>query len=451
MLLDAGHPVGEIGDRHGRYLGDVPSADAELQRLAAQPRPAADAARLVDEELLAPLLAALGILVEIAADPLGHAVPRHQTLAAGVGEFRQIDRQRLGIAVEDGVHPLLRNALHRIVEREIVAAPQHLQQREKHVVMVRPEGFDPSGAQRLLRIGNDLAAVEDRLDAQPVASGAGPLGRVERKGVRRRIFERDARGGAHQMPRIVAHRLRIVVVERHRPLALPHRLLERSHQPVARLLAHAQAVDHQVDRVDLVAVELHARRELAHLAVDTGVEVALLHQRLEQLAVVSLAALDDRCEQRDATACEIAQDQVENLLVGVMHHLLARSRRIGARSARIEQTQEVVDLGDGTHRRPRIFVGRLLLDGHHGAQPRDLVHIGTLHRPHELTRVGRQGLHIPPLPLGIDRIECQRRFARPRQAGDNHQLVARNRYVYIFQIVYPCAEYLDCLLSFHLT
>ena len=297
--------------------------------------------------------------------------PRHQTLAAGVGEFRQIDRQRLGIAVEDGVHPLLRNALHRIVEREIVAAPQHLNSAKKHVVAVRPKGSIPPARSDFFGSGMILLRSKTASTPSPLHRGQAP-GRVERKGVRRRIFERDARGGAHQMPRIVAHRLRIVVVERHRPLALPHRLLERSHQPVVRLLAHAQAVDHQVDRVDLVAVELHARRELAHLAVDTGVEIALLHQRLEQLAVVSLAALDDRCEQRDATACEIAQDQVENLFVGVMHHLLARSRRIGARSAHRER-REVVDLGDGTHRRPRIFVGRLLLDGHHGAQSRDLV------------------------------------------------------------------------------
>ena len=92
-----------------------------------------------------------------------------------------------------------------------------------------------------------------------------------------------------------------------------------------------------------------------------------------------------------------------------------------------------------------VGMAKMLIEDFKGVVPSDIDEL------QKLPGVGRQGLHIPPLPLGIDRIECQRRFARPRQAGDNHQLVARNRYVYIFQIVYPCAEYLDCLLSFHLT
>ena len=88
-----------------------------------------------------------------------------------------------------------------------------------------------------------------------------------------------------------------------------------------------------------------------------------------------------------------------------MDHLLARHGRIGPRRPRVKQAQEVVDLSHGSDRRAGILVGRFLFDSHHGTESRDLIHVGTLHRPHELTGVGRQRLHVAPLSLRIDRIE----------------------------------------------
>ena len=50
-----------------------------------------------------------------------------------------------------------------------------------------------------LRLGDNLADVEDRLLAQTVASWAGSLRRVEREGVGGRLLEGYARGGTHQI------------------------------------------------------------------------------------------------------------------------------------------------------------------------------------------------------------------------------------------------------------
>ena len=126
-----------------------------------------------------------------------------------------------------------------------------------------------------------------------------------------------------------------------------------------------------------------------------------------------------------------------------MHHLLPRYGRIGPRRTRIQEAQKIADLGHGSHRRAGILVGGFLLDGHDGAQPRDLVHVGPLHRSHELPRIGRKGLHVASLPLGIDGVEGQRRLARPRKAGDDHELVARNLQVHVLEVVHPRSEYFD--------
>ena len=443
LFADRGHPFRKLRDGHGRDLGDILAGDAELQCLLFEARAVADRTFAVDEELVAPLLAAFRIVVLGAADILGDTLPRKELPSARGAELRKIDRQRFGIAVQHGVQRLLGKALDGIVQREIVAAAQHFEDGEEHVVAVLAQRLDGPVAQRKPGVGDDLPDVEHRLLAQSVAMRAGALRGVERKGVGRRVLESHARRGAHQVARIEALLFGAVVVDGHRSLALPHRLFQRGHQPLTGFVVHYQTVHHQVDGVYLVTVETHPGGYFADLAVDAGVDVALLGQRFEQFAVVALAALHHGGHQGDLAPGETREDQIGDLVVGIVDHLLARDGRIGPRRPRIEEAQEVVDLGDGADRRTGILVGGLLLDGHHGAQSRDLVHVGTLHRPHELPGIGRKRLHIAALSLGIDRVEGQRRFARTRKPGDDHQFAARDFEVHVPEVVDPGAEYFD--------
>ena len=107
-------------------------------------------------------------------------------------------------------------------------------------------------------------------------------------------------------------------------------------------------------------------------------------------------------------------------------------RRAGARE---EQTQVVVDLGDGADGGARIVSGRLLLDRDRRREPFDRVDVGLLHQPEELARVRGQRLDVPALAFGVDRVERERRLARPRQPRDDRQLVARDRDVDVPEIV----------------
>ncbi len=444
MLLDLRHPRGELLDGEGRDVGDALAADAELQGLGLEARTAASRAGAVDDELLTPLAAAGRIVVLGAADVLGDALPREELPPAGRrAELGKVDGQRLGIAVEHGVERRLGEGGDGVVEREIVAPPQHFEGGEKHVIAVLSQRLDGALAQGKPPVGNDLGDVEHGLLAQSVAMGAGPLGRIERKGVGRGVLEGDAGGGAHEVARIETLLAGAVVVEGHGALALAHGLPERGHDALAGVVVDGEPVDDQVDGVYLVAVEPHAGRNFANLAVDAGMDITFLGERLEKLAVVALAALDDGREQGDLAAGEPLADQLGDALVGVMHHLLAGDGRIGPRSAGEKQTQEVVDLGDGADRRTGILVGGLLLDGHHGAESRDLVDVGTLHGPDELPGIGREGLHVTALPLGIDGVEGQRRLARTAQSGDDDQLAARDLQIDILEVVHAGTEDFD--------
>ena len=75
-----------------------------------------------------------------------------------------------------------------------------------------------------------------------------------------------------------------------------------------------------------------------------------------------------------------------------------------------------------------------------------MIDVRLLHHLQELARIGRQALDITALPLGIDRVECERGLARPGKAGDDHQPVARNVDIDVFEVVLARAAHRDGFL-----
>ena len=55
-----------------------------------------------------------------------------------------------------------------------------------------------------------------------------------------------------------------------------------------------------------------------------------------------------------------------------------------------------------------------------------MIDVGLLHHLEELARIGGERLHIAALPLGIDGVEGEARFAGTGQAGDHRQRIARD-------------------------
>ena len=132
------------------------------------------------------------------------------------------------------------------------------------------------------------------------------------------------------MTREVTQPFGVIIIQCHRSLALTHGLLQRAHHALGLILGDAHAIHHKVDGVDLIAVEFHACRDFTHLAIDAGIDIASLGKRLEQFAVVTLAALDDGGEKSYLAPFEALDDKVANLLVGVVHHLLIGDGRVGS-------------------------------------------------------------------------------------------------------------------------
>ena len=157
----------------------------------------------------------------------------------------------------------------------------------------------------------------------------------------------------------------------------------------------------------LVAVGLHAARNLQYLSVDSCIKVAFPAKALEKLPVVTLALADKRGKDEYALAGICCLDDADYLLLGIFHHLLPAGIAIGVGRARIEQTQIVIDLGYRADGRAGIAVGGLLLDGDYRRQSRNLVYVGPLHVAEKVARIGREGLYIPALSLSEDGVESQ--------------------------------------------
>ncbi|MCY1536012.1 hypothetical protein D9M68_714480 [compost metagenome] len=97
----------------------------------------------------------------------------------------------------------------------------------------------------------------------------------------------------------------------------------------------------------------------------------------------------------------------------VAPHHLAAAAAIQPGAAREQQFQVVVQFGHRADRAARAAHRIGLVDGDGGQDALDAVYLGLVHAVQELARIGREGFHVPALPLGVQGVEGQRTLAGP--------------------------------------
>jgi len=279
--------------------------------------------------------------------------------------------------------------------------------------------------------------VEELLNAEAVAGRAGAGRVVEGKHLRFQLADRvpaDRAGEARRKDGFLAG---FAFHRRHQRDAVgqAQRGLEGLGQALLQVGTHLETVDHDLDGVLLLLVQLGQVVEFVELAVDPRADEALGAHFLEHREVLALALANDRREQHQLGALGHRQYLIDHLADG-----LRLQRDVVVRAARrtdagIEQAQVVVDLGDGADGGARIVRGGLLLDGDRRGQPFDGVHVGLFHHREELPGVGGERLHIAALPLCVERVEGQGRFSGAGQAGDHDEFVAGEGEVDVLQVV----------------
>ncbi len=294
--------------------------------------------------------------------------------------------------------------------------------------------------QGLVAVRDHQIRVEGQLDAQTITGGAGAEGVVEREQPRLDLADGEARNRAGELlgkddP------ARLFALGRLGPFgggdAVGQSQSRLDAVGIARLktLFGYNTIDDNIDVMLELLVERGGVLDGVELAVDLQPLEALTLPLGHLLLVLALAAAHDRGQQQDALAVGQGGQLVHHLADGLALDRQARGRRIGHAHARPEQTHVVVDFGDGADGRARVLRRRLLFDRDRRGQALDQVHVRLAHQLQELARIGRQAFDIAALSLGVDGVERQRGFARPRQAGHDHQLLARNVEIDAFEIV----------------
>ena len=226
-------------------------------------------------------------------------------------------------------------------------------------------------------------------------------------------------------------------------LGEPEGHLDRIREAALDARPHQQAVHDDLDRVVAAAVEADVLVERAHLAVDAGAREAARAERGQLLLELALAPADDRREHVDPLVRRERQDEVEDLRERLRGDLAAALVAVRRADVGEQQAQVVVDLGDRADGGPGVRGGGLLLDGDRRGEAVDQVDVGLLHLLEELAGVRRQRLDVAALPLGVDRVEGERRLARAGQAGDHDELAARQVNVDVLEVVHPRAANRD--------
>ena len=241
---------------------------------------------------------------------------------------------------------------------------------------------------------------------------------------------------------VVSHNLYL----RH-ALCQRQRGLNRIGQSTLQSVSQHQPIHHHGDVVHLVSRQpqlgqpllVHARHlcQIVNLAVNEHPREAVVRQLLQQGVICALASPHHRRQHLKASAFRQGENPIHYLLRRLADKLLSRLGIVRHPDAGEQQPQIVIHLGNRADSGARIPRGGFLVNGNRRRQPLNEIHIGLVHLPQELPSIRRQRLHIPPLPLRINRVKRQRRLPRPRNPRQHDHPIPRQIHRDIIQVVLP--------------
>ena len=434
-------PVGRGLDRELGHFADVPAADLDRERLGLEPVAGAGLAGRA-REIAAELLLEPGA-VGLAPTPLQvrqHALERPlRAVAPDAIVVAELDLL-LARAVQDQVP----HRLGQLFPGRVQARPEMLGDAVERLQIIsrgrtRP-GLDRAVVEAFFRIGHDQRRVHVEAAPEAVAGRTGAVRAVEREQPGLDLLDREARDRAGELRgqdqllgrvRVLDDQEAVGVVERGLD-ALGEALLEA---PTCRRMGQHQAIDHELDVVLELLVELRRLVQLVQLAVDLDPLEARALQLGQFLPILALAAAHDRAQQIDPGALRQGHDPVDHLGDGLALDRQAGRGRIRNADPGEQQAQVVVDFRNRADRGARVLGRRLLLDRDRRRQARDRIDVRLLHQLEELAGVCGEALDVAPLAVGVNRIERERAFSRTRKAGDHDQPVARQIEIDRLQIV----------------
>ena len=305
---------------------------------------------------------------------------------------------------------LLRIFFKRRVQVEIIFPAEGVQDGPRKTAFIRAglpaQHRDGPFIDRQGRIRDHQFLGELHLVTQSEAFRAGAKRIVERKASRLDLLDADPAVRAGEALAEI-HRLAVDHIHHQQPLRQMQHALHGIREPLLDPRPHDQTVYDDLDVVLNIFIQADLFRQFVHIAVNAHPHVPAFLRPLEKLRVGALAPAHHRRQQLDPGPFRQRHDLVHHLVHGLLHDLPTALRAVRDADPRVEQTEIVVDLRHRAHRRSGVVVRGLLVNGYGRGQPLNALHIRLLHLAQELTRIGRQRLHIAPLSFRVDRVKSK--------------------------------------------
>ncbi len=344
--------------------------------------------------------------------------------------------------------------------RDLVLAGQLAQAVAPVLVARLGPGVDGAVGQRALGVRYDQVEIELEGGAEAVAGRAGAQRAVEgeerRDGLGKRavaVGAAEALGEGESLP------IPVPSAGEHHSLALAfgEGRADGVGEPRLRRLADLQAVhdDEQLVRRSEKRGRAGARR-LPHgrvaqvdlAAVGQDADEAQRPEVLDDKLVADLGREWQREGDLDSSGFGKLQHTIDGALDGIGVNLATAAWTEGAANARPQQPQVVVDLGGRPDRGAAGLGGVLLLDRHRRRDTLNGHDIRLLHPLQKLLGVGGERLDVAALRLGEDRVEDERRLARPRRPGHHGEGAVRDVEVDALEVVLGGASYPDSIFHY---
>ncbi len=283
-------------------------------------------------------------------------------------------------------------------------------------------------------IGNDQLGIDAHEHPQACTLLAGPEGVVEGEHSGGKLVNADAvlRAGIILGEGDVLSPLH---ADHHNTAGEPRRHLDRVGQAGADIGLYHQPVHHDFNGMLLVLFQGNGLVQVVDQAVHPGADKAGAPGGIEFLLVLSLSAPHGGGQHLNFTFFRQRQHLIHDLIHRLLLDLPAADGAVGNADASVKKPKIIVNFRHRSHGGAGILGGGLLVDGNGGGKAVDQIHIGLFHLPQKHSGIGGKAFHIPALPLGVNGIKGQRRFARTGKPSQNHQLVPGDRDVDPLQIV----------------
>ena len=303
-----------------------------------------------------------------------------------------VNRHLLALrAVQDDRADLRRVVLKWRVKAEMIGLTERHQHRMREAALILRVHPAWNGDRPLIQtqalVRNHQCQIKLHLIADTAALRAGTEGIVKGEAARLDLVDGNAAVRAGKTRREV-HRLTADHVDGHLTAGQAHDLFDGLRETRLDALADHETIDHDLDSMADVLIKADILRKLVHVSVHTYTYIAGAAGRVEHLLVHALLAADDRCQQLNPGALRHQKQLIHDLIHRLALDLASALRTVRRADACVQKTHIIINLRDGTDRRTRIPVRRLLIDRNRRAETLDEVHRRLLHLAQKLTRIG---------------------------------------------------------------